>query len=319
MGSAVLVFGATFLGLCAAGHWSVRAVPGLRFARQQAPVIRRPDASWYLASRGERALDDYVIWNGFGPTMAHAQAADILILGNSRMQFAFPSRVLRRFEARHGVSVFSMGLSFGEQYAFPLSVIRRFDLRPKLAIVNVDGFFRNGSSGMARQVIADGWWGGAKVLWEENVAARVRPVLTAVFPTFVARHPPHYFLRSSTHGAWLPRHWRRGHRAVVPGEPQDVETWLPTAREFQQEMARRGTTIVLTCVPSGPPLLWCTPELTEELASRLGAVAIIPDLPGLTTLDGSHLNLQSAKRFARAFLRRLERLDEFRRIGRPPE
>jgi hypothetical protein len=309
------VFGATFLALTLGGKWAVQHVDALAYARDAASVVHYPDSSWYVAFDGGPQLDHYVLYYGLGQSIAHARAADILILGNSRVQFGFPDRVLRAFEARHGVSIFSMGFGFVEAHPFPLAIIRKFDLRPKLVLVNADGFFTDRESGFARAVRATGWWNAAKQVWEADASARALPVLTRVFPSLVARHAHPYLLRSSTTGAWLPMEWAHNDRPYVPSPfKEGIEPLLPAARRFQEEMRERGAAMVLTCVPA--MYEWCTPTFVRALAARLGVPALLPRVEGLKLGDKSHLCPVSARRFSRAVLKELAATEEFRRLAR---
>jgi hypothetical protein len=309
---ALVIAAAAFLCLSGGGCWGVRHVTALGFADRRAPSVEYPDGSWYPALQGE---DEYVLFHGVGPSIAHARRADIMILGNSRTQFAFPSPALRAFEARHGVLVFSMGFPFAESYLFPLQIIRKFDLRPRIVIVNVDGFFADDESPFARKVRTDGRWAAMRVLFESRVSALVAPLWSRVFPSFVEPPSSFYLLRSSTHGAWLPMNWP--HRDKTCREPVDRGTlhrWRRSALLFKEEMARRRARIVLTCIPS--TAAECTPEIARQIAALLHVAAVVPSVGALSTGDGSHLCPGSARRYARAFLADLEQLDEMRAISR---
>jgi len=309
------VFGATFLALTAAGAWCARHVQSIARVTTTASPIRYPDPSWYLAFDGGPQLDDYVLYYGLGPSIAHARAADMLILGNSRVQFAFPDDALRTFEATHGVTIFSLGFGYVEGYSLPLDIIRKFDLRPKLVLVNVDDFFVDHESEFARVVRSSGRWGAVKTLWGANASARLLPVFTRVFPSFVTRYDDAYLLRSSTTGAWLPVGWPHADvpyaRTTFRG---GIQRYLPPALRFRDEMRRRGTAIVLTCVPAADE--WCASTFVWVLAARLGCSFVLPRVSGLTLGDRSHLSTASAQRFAAAALGELERTREFRAIAR---
>src|SRR5262245_45845583 len=239
---ALAVFGATFLALTAVGAWCTRNVESIARMATTASPIRYPDPSWYLAFDGGPQLDDYVLYYGLGASIAHARDADILILGNSRVQFAFPDDALRAFEATHGVTIFSLGFGYVEGYSLPLDIIRKFDLRPKLVLVNVDHFFGDDESEFARVVRSSGRWGAVKTVWEANASARLLPVFTRAFPSFVTRYDDAYLLRSSTTGAWQPIGWPHADapyaRTILRGGIQRylIQRYLPAALRFRDEM-----------------------------------------------------------------------------------
>jgi len=313
--AALAAFAAALAACIAAGQIAIRTVPGLAAAQRTAATIRYPDSTWYLAYNGGTQLDHYVLFHGFGESIRSARQADILILGNSRSQFGLPSEPLRAFERRHGVKIFHMGLGFVEAHSFPLEIIRKFDLRPKLVVVNADGFFADGESLMAREVRATPRWTAAKNVYENLASSVVMPWVSAVFPHFTAPPAKAYLLRSSVHGSWRPVGWPH-HDTPFQNTPIPfrVAQMLPGAQRFKQEMDRRGTQIVLTCVPGWPEI--CNPDNTAKLAQALGVAAIVPWPSHLKLGDKSHLCPASGQRFANAFLHELGRSPALRSIAR---
>ena len=314
-GVALLAFMVSFAVCIVAGQIAIRVVPALGAAQRRAATIRYPDSSWYFVANTGTQLDHYVLFHGFGSSMHAAREADIIVLGNSRTQFGLPSERLRVFEKRHGVKVFHLGLGFFEAYSFPLEIIRKFDLRPKLVIVNADGFFAEGESVLAKEVRETPRWKAAKTVYENLASSVVMPWLTAVFPLFVKPPLSSYVLRSSTHGSWRPVDWPHYDTPFRDTPlPFEVGNVLPGAQRFKAEMDRRGTQIILTCIPGEPEV--CTPAVTVELAKALDVAAIVPWPRHLKIGDGSHLCPASGRRFARAFLDQLARSPELRAIAR---
>jgi hypothetical protein len=312
---ATALFGATIVVLVLAGAVGMRRLPGLAFARQVTPFVRADDASSFLVwYRGGTQLDHTYLWNGIGPSIAHARRADVLFLGNSRTQFALPSHELRAFERRSGVSVFAMGLPFGEAFGVPMGIVERFDLRPRVVVANVDGFFRDFQSSASASVAARGWWGGVATIWEERIAAAAWPIASRLLPSFAVERPAAYLQRSSVDGSWRAFAWEHRHFEVAFARaPEPGPDVLRTARAVRDALARRGATLVLTCVP-GVVGVACSPETTRTLAAALGVPAVVPIVDGLRSGDIGHLCPLSGKRFGRALLGELGRLDVVRRL-----
>jgi hypothetical protein len=286
----------------------------IAFARQETPFMRFPDASWFAVFyRGGAQLDHTILYNGLGSSIEHARRADAIFLGNSQMQFALPMHELREFERRSRVRPFSLALPFGEGYRFPFRILEKFDLRPGVVVVSVGRFFREDESPAALQVMREGWWGGWTQVAEERIAARIWPFASAVFPSFIALRPPWYILRSSDYGTWQPVAWPHDHVAVTE-VATDPSLAVPAAARLRSALARRGTQLVLTCVPTFRAV--CSPASTRALAEKIGVRAVVPTVDRLWTGDLAHLCPLSGKRYGRALLRELGELDVIRAMAR---
>ena len=138
-------FGATLVALIVTGQVVSQHVAVLAYARAPRPTL--PTGSWYLDSRPwEQAYSHSVLYFGLGRSIESARRADILMLGNSRMLFAFPSDVLTPALAAHGLKAFNLGFQHSEFNVFPERVLERNDLRPRVVIVNEDEFFMGSMS-----------------------------------------------------------------------------------------------------------------------------------------------------------------------------
>lgn len=312
-GHAILVFGATFVVLVATGFAAMRLVPELAFARQEVPPLDRPDPSFMpVYFRGGTQLDHVVTWNDIGGAMQNARRADVLFFGTSQMQFALPPHAVRAFTRRTGLTAYSLALPFAERDEFALALIEKYDLRPRVAVVNVTGFFTNDESMVGLKVRADGYWPGLASVWEERLAAMVWPSASRVLPSFVTPRPARTLLRSTSDGTWQPVRWTHDHNRVAV-TPMPIRWAMRAAVRFRNELVLRGASLVLVCVPSA--VAPCAPEALRPLAVSLGARMVIPtvDAP-MWTGDLAHLCPLSGKRYARAMLRQLGELDVIRAI-----
>jgi hypothetical protein len=74
------------------------------------------------------------------------------------------------------------------------------------------------------------------------------------------------------------------------------EEVLAIARDFKRALAARGTSLILTHVPS--PANMSQREQAMALAAELQVPFVGPVMDALVTRDGAHLTDESAQRFA---------------------
>ena len=68
--------------------------------------------------------------------------AQVLFLGNSRVQFAFSTPQTDEFFQGIGASYHLLGFGYGESSAFPRDLLRRDPPRSKVVVINADPFFQ---------------------------------------------------------------------------------------------------------------------------------------------------------------------------------
>lgn len=237
------VFTAAALG--AAAH--LLAVPGL-WAADIVAYRRPPDrGSFYLAHDRGGHVDHHVLYHGIDEvSLARMREADVLFLGNSRLMFALPGDVLRRFFEARGLSYYVLGFGHEEQDDFPLHIIRRFDLRPSLVVVNADGFFAADQSAWAEQVTRESAFDAWKLQLEAEAAHRVRRVLHRFVPHYVdARKAEREFVifRSRDDGTWfVATDFGEGSAFAWPSNDrrQPDDGALAAALAFEREIESRG-------------------------------------------------------------------------------
>ncbi|HLY52740.1 MAG TPA: hypothetical protein VKQ31_07010, partial [Steroidobacteraceae bacterium] len=106
--------------------------------------------------------------------------------------------------------------------------------------------------------------------------------------------------RSRATGAWSFARPPAANKPVSDDPTVDageVQRQLEVARLFIARLPVNADCVILTVVPT----VKTRRVAAEALAAGLGMPLIAPDPEGLVTFDGSHLEPQSAVRFARAF------------------
>ncbi len=296
---AALLAAALLAGIAAyAGSWAA-SVAGCR-------MLAPPDA--YLAycdtpSFGSYEHEAYALH--FEPAAVRAmRRAQVLFLGNSRVQFAFSTPETDRFFAARGISYHLLGFGFGESSAFPRYLFTHDPPHPKVVIINADPFFQPVLS-----PAADAMFGLRRGAYTDALLkkafGRLQPALCALglCPQTV---PSTY--RDIRTGQWI---WQG---ALLPADtvtaairsqkalswPRSaVPAWQADATSFLAMLNVPRACVILTGIP--------TPAIDAEgmaaaLGQRLGLPVVQPVVSGLFSLDNSHLSGASARRWSAAFL-----------------
>ncbi len=303
----LLVFVGTFavlLGISRAarslGWWNLNWVP---------PVIATIPSSddYYMASyRG--GVEHYMVYQGFGGIHEHLKRADVLFLGNSRMQFGWPRESLEPFFASRHLNYYQMGFGYKEPSPLPLAIIRKYDLHPKWVVINVDPFFTDAPSDMGADVLSTTAFEAFKFRLEHIGGFYAQRWVHWVVPALNHKNQPQdwpYF-RSIRDGTVLLAASPKLH-APVPPQTWPESDWqknLAPARAFKAEMDRRKIRMVFTVDPMP------SAHTALGLSASLGNVSVlIPDRTNnLYTFDGIHLEADSAKRYADEFLEQFGKL-----------
>ncbi len=301
----------TVLLLCVAvGEFASRRFTVLLPGRGDA-TVERPDPEHYVLASLHTLLDHQILYHDFDHAIDAVRQADVLLLGNSRMNLAFPGDVLQDTAREHGVGIYNLGMGHDERVAFPLALIEKFDLRPKLVVVNADRhFFDSDSSSVAQRLMASNDFGNdAWQDWKEKSEASFGWDFRLAFHRYIPRFniakrraEAADVYRSLETGSW----WWAPHHRPSPEHSIDIEEITETlsdnerrnALEFKRAMDSRGVAIVLTQIPQRE---MCYVKL-RELVELLDAPVVLPQLDGLKTADQSHLDAASAARFSSTFL-----------------
>ncbi len=258
-------------------------------------------SSRYLAYCNTEKYGDYdhgAFWFRLEPeAIQAATSAEVLFIGNSRMQFGLSTAATADGFAALGLRYYLLGFAQNANYLFEAPLLER--LRPNAAVyvINVDLFFEHVETGPARTVMRDG---NAKVRYEQKrdwqyVHKPVCTYLSALCGNKIA------FFRLPQTGAWAVTGRGFENKPVsydpVP-DPAIVEPYVRRGREFLARLPVRPECIVLTTVPTVNTGL----GTARAIADRLGFSLIGPELAGLETFDHSHLDRPSAQRWSEAFM-----------------
>lgn len=257
----------------------------------------------FIADCNASAYGDYdhgAFWFGLEPeALRSAAEADVLFLGSSRLQFGLSSKVAADWFARRSIHHFLFGFSDTETVVFAGPVLRRLEPRAKAIVINVDRFFDDRISKPTQELLrnnSEAWWKyRAKRAWQS-----FHRDLCGKAPLLCGSSTVVY--RSRTNGAWQ-MHGARVNEGlpVFDGPPLQSERWPEFSRiaeGFLSHLPVQRNCVLLTIVPT----VETKRAEAEAIASAVGLELVAPQVGGLRTFDGSHLDAVSAERWSSAFL-----------------
>jgi hypothetical protein len=233
---------------------------------------------------------------GLEPWLDFASKADVLFLGNSRMQNAFSTTATSDWFSSAAAKYYLMGFSYGENMTFADVLLRKIRPRASVYVINVDDFFDRNETPPAKTVLYDGRAPSryaSKKYWQsiqEPVCRSFTALCGSKAVTFRSRETGAYDMRGEL-------------RDVVPVSFDDaihqseVDRAAAAGADFLKEFGR-DKCVILTLAPYVE-----TPAGdAKAIAASLGLKLVMPEVPGgLDTGDGSHLRAASAERWSQAF------------------
>ena len=255
----------------------------------------------YLAYCHATMYGDYdhsAFWFDLEPDIVRfARNADVLFLGNSRIQFGFSSQATREWFRSSSGHYFLLGFSSDENMTFTTPVLSKIRARAKVYIINVDRFFEDGETGIGKEILWDRdaqRRANEKQFWQaihKQICTTLSMLCGTKTSFFRLRETGEWQLKGS--GRWTPA-------PVTIGSPGDTEFWNRYAvlgEQFISQLLVDRRCVLLTIVPyEGTKLAEAT-----AIASALKLDLFAPHLDGLRTFDGSHLDPPSAERWSQAF------------------
>ncbi len=314
-----IVLGGVVFALCVALGWAAWRHTSLRQYRLDIVTAAPAPPGHFLAHDRGGHVDHHVLLHGIDrETMDNLHDADVLLMGNSRLMFALRGAALRAYFLPRGLEPFALGFGHQEQHRFPLEVLRRHGLRPKVVIANVDNFFGGLTSPWAQRVLADTRFDAWKTEFEATASHTTRRALHRVVP-----HVPDLWdgerefviYRSRRDGSWFSAtSFGHGSRLMPFYKGDDIVRPhnLELALGFKEAVEAVGAELIFVLVPGRDVSL----THAQMLADMTGVPLVAPEVPGLRTMDGSHLTDESAAAYARVFFQHLDPVLD-RALARP--
>jgi hypothetical protein len=259
-------------------------------------------ANRYLTYCGTSHYGDYdhgAFWFGLEPTAQQRAAnADVLVLGNSRIQMALSSRATDEWFSSISRSYFLLGFMYDEPMTFSGEILDRLKPKARFYVINLDHFFRAARSEPAQFIASDG-----EALSQYQAKRRWQAVHRRVcgkIPALCGKTEA--WFRSTDTGAFVIRN-----HELMPAKVKD-ETNLDE-RDLRDQVAVAGPFLAGLGVPRNCIVFTVAPysetpvAAAAAISTALGIPLVMPRLDGLATLDGSHLDAANAERWSAEFLR----------------
>ena len=228
----------------------------------------------------------------------HAAKADVLVIGNSRLQIALSNDVSADWFKSASAPYYLLGFSYNENMNFTEKLLRRINPRASVLIINVDDFFDRRETAAANAILRDPD-AQSRYSWKHFSQGLHRRICGTV-PALCGKK--YVIFRSRENGAYyripheepvFPQNAVSYDRKVDQAEVKDS-----TARavEFLKEFGK-GRCVILTDTPYPGTNIGDA----AAIAAGVGLPLISPELDGLNTSDGYHLDGPSAERWSKAF------------------
>jgi hypothetical protein len=235
--------------------------------------------------------------------LAAVKKANILFLGNSRMQFALSTNETEQMlSTRKDDPFYLLGFGFGESYLFPLAVMSKLHLAPKVLIVNIDDrFFLHDESPPAQLVTT---LKGARSNYQSKILKQDLHEFLCGRNVVPCGEIGSIF-RSRGNGFWITKHFHKPdvQKVTDSGAIDEAEvTRLEVGgRDFLNQISVPKSCIVFI---SSPLSVWSSAS-AAELARRLAVSYVAASDQDWNTMDGSHLIPESAERWSKQILEQI--------------
>jgi hypothetical protein len=241
-------------------------------------------------------------WFGLEPSaLKFASGAEVMFLGDSRLQFAFSNIPTSDWFSSIQAKYYLLGFGEYENAVFIQKLLRKLQPQAKAYVINIDGFFDHIEHPAAKVVMHDDRAQSTyevKHIWQsihEPICTRLSAICGNKYAIF----------RSRETGDWRATGKMPGSRLRLPVSydenivRDEIDARAVFAAEFLSRLPVTRDCIVLTIVPT----VKTKRAAANAVADALGMNLISPELDGLRTFDGSHLDQASAARWSPVFLR----------------
>ncbi len=268
------------------------------------PDLNIPRGPYFYLDAWNFELSQPVLYHDLGQSISNARQADVIFIGNSRLQLGIREEYIVPLASEHNLKVFSIGSGHAEGVKFAFDVIRKHDLKPKVVVILAGAHAYSGRvSGVARATLEMSRWQAQKLRMETALSWNVRYRLHRLIPRVGIlnnRITSRYALyRSELTGWWKPALEPQGaFPTSYSDKPGNHDNILDFVSEINAYLGQQGSLLVTGVIPYRNTSFTNLSYLEERLD-----IPFVETGLQLETSDGSHLNPDSAKRFTDAFWR----------------
>lgn len=231
-----------------------------------------------------------------------AANADVLFVGNSRVQHAFSTPATAQWFSSASASYYLLGFIFFENSIFERALLHKLKPRAKVYVINLPDFFQKSEAPIAKIMLHDD---AARTRYQgKRLLQFVHKQICMNLPKICGHALVIYQSRQT--GTWyVPEISNfKGRERPVSYEQQiderEINDAITIGQVFLSELPVRSECVILTAVPTVGTKL----RAINAIAAGLGKTLVLPEhLDGLQTYDGSHLDPVSAERWSEAFFK----------------
>jgi hypothetical protein len=242
-------------------------------------------------------------WFGLeGEALKAAAGAQVLFLGDSRLQVALSTPQTTDWFSRRATSYHLLGFGAGENMNFTGRLLEKLSPKATAYVINSDRFFETWTTRPAKALL-DGSTPEERFVHKRNWQLPHRYICGAApmlcGQSFVA-------FRSRTTGMYqmggdFDSDGNRLRGGVVSYDHSvnrvDVEKYVPRAEQFLSQLGVPRECVILTVVPfSGTRV-----GTVRALGAALGLKVVSPEPQGLRMFDPTHLDRSSAQTWSQSF------------------
>jgi hypothetical protein len=257
----------------------------------------------YLAYCHASGFGDYehgVFWFGLEPSAQNfAKTADVLFLGDSRLQIAFSTAATANWFSLGAIRYYLLGFSYGENHVFAQELLRRLKPQAKVYIISIDPFLGQQETPPTKMLMRDSAARlryAVKRLWQvvhQPICSRFPAICRNQYVVFRSRETGAYHVGGV--GDWFKPGAASDDSTVDQGV---LKSFTASGRDFLSRLPVNRECVILTVIPTVEARVGTARAIATALEMNLSA----PEIDGLQTFDGSHLEHASAERWSRAFL-----------------
>jgi hypothetical protein len=259
-------------------------------------------AEGYLGYCNAAAYGEYdhgAFWFGLEPEAQRAAAAaDVLFIGNSRMECGFSAAATDQWFSSLGLRHYLLGFTFLENSTFAAPLLARLKPHAKVYVINVDQFFTDTETKPGAALIHGG--DSSERYGEKRAWQRLHRPLCTALPVLCGNRIS--FFRFRDNGHWQARGFVTDKPDVVAdAAASDQQEWsrdAEIAKQFLSQLPVDRSCVILTVVPSPTTRR----AEAQAIAAAVALPLVAPEVSGLRTFDDTHLDTDSAERWSSAFL-----------------
>jgi hypothetical protein len=256
----------------------------------------------YCQTNGYGDYDHGAFWFGLEPDAQRAATnAEVLFIGNSRMQFGFSTDATTRFFAASATPFYMLGFSYGENVLFEAPLLANLKPQASVYVINVDRFFDQDFVTQPTEALRH-VSGDLQSRYEEKKRWQIfHKGICGSIPALCGHQVA--FFRTRDTGVWQLQGSENFKTSAIAdaapeaGDLENIKRDAALADKFLSSLPVKRNCIILTLAPWGDT----STAQAHAMADALKLTLVTPKLTDLRTFDGDHLDHNSAERWSGAF------------------